>query len=254
MEDVYRAYRVEKKFRENKLVTTLLLDANLDCKPGQFVMAWEPGVGEIPLSIAAGKPFTLSIGAVGETSKALANKKEGEKIFIRGPFGKPFSLQGKRVVCVGGGYGVAPLRFLAKKAREKKIDVLFCMGARTKDLLMLKPDCTTFITTDDGSFGEKGFATDSLEKTLSEQKIDCVYACGPEKMMARVLDICIRQKVKTQLSLERLMKCGLGICGSCAIDGKLVCKDGPVFTGDEVRSLREFGKTSRDASGTPKEV
>ena len=103
----------------------------------------------------------------------------------------------------------------------------------------------------------KRWKEESVNKFLEldeKKKFDCVYACGPEKMLKAVADFCKEKKLRCQVSLERYMKCGFGICGSCDINGKLVCKDGPVFEGEEVLSFGEFGKNHRDASGTLKEV
>ena len=105
-----------------------------------------------------------------------------------------------------------------------------------------------FITTDDGSRGRKGTVMVEVEE-LIEKGFDCVYACGPEKMMEALAKLCKKQDVPCQVSVERYMKCGVGVCGSCAIDGKLTCVDGPVFTGEEALAFKEFGKTHRDASG-----
>jgi len=84
-------------------------------------------------------------------------------------------------------------------------------------------------TTDDGTAGKKGYTTEELKRVLSTEKINCVYACGPEVMLKKIVHICEEKNVKYQLSLEALMKCGFGVCGSCSVGGKLVCKDGPVF-------------------------
>lgn len=107
------------------------------------------------------------------------------------------------------------------------------------------------ISTDDGSCGEKCFATDLLEKVLTEKKIDFVFSCGPELMMKRVAEICRDAKIPCELSLERFMKCGIGVCGSCAMDdsGFCVCSDGPIIAGEKALKMVEFGKYRRDDVG-----
>jgi dihydroorotate dehydrogenase electron transfer subunit len=106
------------------------------------------------------------------------------------------------------------------------------------------------VSTDDGSFGIKGFTTDVLMDLLKKEKFDCVYTCGPEVMMKKVFDICDDKGIKCQASLERYMKCGFGLCGTCCIDDKLICKDGPVFDSNQLRKLSEFGVFNRDKSGS----
>jgi len=141
------------------------------------------------------------------------------------------------------------MRFLVKEGMKMGMDMCMFMGAKTKSALLAKPPCETIVATDDGSEGFKGFVTVALREAISERKPDCVYTCGPERMMADVVGICEEAGVPCQLSLERYMKCGFGVCGACAIDGFLVCKHGPVFTGEAIKRIAEFGKTRRDASG-----
>ena len=149
-----------------------------------------------------------------------------------------------------------PLLFLAKMAKEKKIDVTAIIGARTSEFLIYEKElkklgCKIMISTDDGSKGHKGFSTHVLEEVLKKEKTDCIYSCGPELMMLRVADLAKHHKIDCQLSLERFMKCGFGICGQCCIDGSgvRICKDGPVFDGKEVLGFSEFGKYRRTSSG-----
>ena len=105
--------------------------------------------------------------------------------------------------------------------------------------------------TDDGSFGTKGFCTDCVEGMIAKERIDRVFCCGPEIMMKNVLSICNSKGVPGEFSLERYMKCGFGVCGSCCLDGTgwRVCKDGPVFTSDQLKKVTEFGSYRRDPSG-----
>jgi dihydroorotate dehydrogenase electron transfer subunit len=114
-----------------------------------------------------------------------------------------------------------------------------------------KLGCEVKVATDDGSKGCKGFCTEPLEKMLKEHKVDCIYTCGPELMMYRIAEMARENKVDCQVSLERFMKCGFGICGQCCIDGTglRVCKDGPVFEGKVALQHQEFGKYKRTASG-----
>lgn len=237
--------------RENDIVTLLTLDLNMpNAKPGQFVMAWVVGMDEKPISIAETKPsLQLAVAAVGPCSKKLAEAKIGETIFVRGPLGKPFSPIGKRWVLVGGGYGFAPLRFLARIGIESGCKVQSICGARTKGLLLKKALGENFQTTDDGSAGTKGNVLAVLEPLLRSSKIDCVYSCGPEKMMKAVAECCKKYGVKCQLSVERYMKCAIGVCGHCAMGDWLSCWDGPTIDGLEALKNKSFGNYHTDRAG-----
>lgn len=252
-----RTARVRKTMEENYRVRTIELDFSMpDALPGQFLMVWVPGIGEKPMSIGNSEPLTISVANVGKVSGALHEMKAGDSVSFRGPFGKPFYIPegAKRILVIGGGYGVVPMYFLAKVARENGIEPLAIIGARTaKDIVWEKQLFAVcrevFVTTDDGTRGKKGNVLAEAQWLIEGKKIDAAYACGPERMMEAVAKLCIRHKVPCQLSLERYMKCGVGVCGSCAIDGKLCCTDGPVFDAETALSFSEFGKGSRDASG-----
>jgi dihydroorotate dehydrogenase electron transfer subunit len=241
--------KITKVEQEGNRVKTFSLESELEAEPGQFVMAWLPGVEEKPICIAGVSPLKLSVAKVGPFSTKVHELKAGDFIWVRGPLGKGFELKGKKVIMVGGGYGVAPLRFLEERARENGVKVLFIMGAKTCTELMEKPKTRTLnVCTDDGSEGVRGFVTDYLETAIKE-KPDCVYACGPERMLVKVNEICERAGVECQLSLERYMKCGIGLCGQCSCGGLMVCKDGPVFTGKELKGISDFGKRKLEATG-----
>ena len=106
------------------------------------------------------------------------------------------------------------------------------------------------VTTDDGSFGRKGFTTDILEEMLIRNKnIKIIQTCGPEVMMKKILDLCNNHKVECEASLERYMSCGFGICGKCMVNDKVVCIDGPVFNSKQLNGMSEFGNTARLKSG-----
>ncbi|MFH1520167.1 MAG: dihydroorotate dehydrogenase electron transfer subunit [Candidatus Micrarchaeota archaeon] len=249
--------KVKKIVEENYRVKSIEIEHEApNALPGQFLMVWIPGIGERPMSIGNGTPLTVSVANVGKFSAEMCKLNVGDLISYRGPFGRPFSIpeKAKQILVVGGGYGVVPLYYLSKVARESKIDSVAVIGSRTeKDIIYQKhlfAVCNeVFITTDDGSKGRKGTVMIDVDEMLVKKKFDCVYACGPEKMMYAVAQACRQQRVPCQVSLERYMKCGTGVCGSCAINGKFVCVDGPVFTADEAFSLSDFGKRHRDTTG-----
>jgi len=245
--------RVLKNEDENELVSLITLDVQMPhAQPGQFVMAWCPGMDEKPISVAEVKPsLQLAIAKVGPCSKKLGNSKVGEYIFVRGPLGKPFWPVGKRWLLVGGGYGCAPMRFLARVGVEGGMEVESVNGARCKALLMKSGAGKFHVTTDDGSAGEKGNVMAALEPLLrhSRPKFDCVYSCGPEKMMKAVAEMAKKYGIKSQLSVERYMKCGIGVCGHCAMGGWLSCVDGPSMDGEEALANLEFGVLRTDRAG-----
>lgn len=250
-------YEIKKVIAETDSIKTLVFRGNIDFVPGQFVMVWLPRKDEKPFGIWRTKPgeFRITVSAVGEFSKNLASQKVGAKVGIRGPFGRGFSvLKKKRVILVGGGFGVAPLLGLAERLENCEIN--FVIGARSKAFLFgekyaKKTGAEISIATDDGSRGAQCFTTDLLMNILAKRKTDFVFSCGPELMMQKVAHICRTAKVPSELSLERMMKCGIGVCGSCAIDGEgfCVCREGPIIEGERALKLVEFGKYRRDSVG-----
>ena len=229
-------------------------------KPGQFLMLWIPGVDEIPLSILdANEDGTVSVAVkkVGEATQALHNKKVGEIVGLRGPFGNSFTLKRGRILMVGGGTGIAPLLFLTKKLASKTAKLVFVIGAKTKEELLfidkLEETCrkdSLIVTTEDGSYGIKCLATTPLESLLTKEKFDVIYTCGPEQMMRRVLDLAEKCDIALEASLERLMRCAIGLCGSCVVGKYCVCRDGPVFTASQLIEVKsEFGILKRDFDG-----
>lgn len=229
--------------------------------PGQFLMLWIPSVDEIPLSILyvneANATVSVAVKRVGEATQALQNKKVGDFIGVRGPFGNGFTLNEGKVLMVGGGIGVAPLLFLTKKLAFKKARIVLVIGAKTRgELLFLdqfKKLCgaeSLAVATEDGSYGFKGLASTLAEKLLAKESFDMVYACGPELMIRKIFDFAEKSGVSFEASLERLMRCAIGLCGSCVIGKHRVCKDGPVFTAAQLREVKdEFGVSKRNFDG-----
>ena len=238
---------------ENDTVKTFTIKDKLGAKskPGQLIMLWIPGVDEIPLSVlnASDGKVSASVKAVGDATKHLHRMKIGEIVGVRGPFGSYFTESRGRVLLIGGGTGVAPLLFLAKQLVGKAELVSFVVGAKTEnELLFLKELCSVctkenlVITTEDGSYGMKGLATEPLEELIEKHKFNMIYTCGPELMMRKVFDVAEKYKIALEASLERLMRCGIGLCGSCVIGKYRVCRDGPVFRSAQLKEVKnEFG-------------
>jgi dihydroorotate dehydrogenase electron transfer subunit len=229
--------------------------------PGQFLMLWIPGVDEIPLSILDADEdgtVTVAVKKVGDATRALHGMKAGQLLGVRGPFGNWFSTRRGRSLMVSGGTGVAPLLFLTKRLLSEGADVTFVIGAKTKGELLLMSEleglCSAgrlVATTEDGSRGLRCLVTEPLERMLAERKPDVMYTCGPEQMMRRVFDLGEEKGVEVEASLERLMRCAVGLCGSCIIGKYRVCRDGPVFRTERLREVRsEFGFSRRGFDGS----
>jgi dihydroorotate dehydrogenase electron transfer subunit len=233
-----------------------------NAEAGQFVMVWIPGVDEVPMSlstITADGFSSITVAEVGEATKALNQHKPGEMIGIRGPFGKGFVPTGENLMIVAGGTGVGPLVPLTEKVAKTAAKVTLLVGAKTRsELLFLDRlervlsavNSEMVFTTDDGSYGVKGLVTEQAEQKLRAERFDMVYTCGPERMMHKMFLLAEQHQVPLQASLERLMRCAIGLCGSCGIGKLMVCKDGPVLTSKQLRSVKdELGQFKLDPAG-----
>lgn len=239
--------KVGENRRENSEFTTLFFNSSITFKPGQFVMLWIPGIDEKPytLSYFSENDFGITIEAKGIFSKKAAHLKKGDLVGIRGPFGNGFTLPDPKdkIAIVAGGCGIAPLSPLVDKIGKNAKNITFIQGARSKDYLLYQGrfNIEREFCTDDGSFGHKGFVTEVLKtKIESNNSFDRVYTCGPEVMMKKVFDICEEHNIPCQVSLERYMRCGFGLCGACVCGKEVVCKDGPVFKSEKLRTMQDF--------------
>ena len=228
--------------------------------PGQFAMVWIPGVNELPMSVMISEndeKAGFTVRKRGESSTALYNLQVGQQIGVRGPYGNSFDIKDGEILLIGGGTGLVPLMRLIKFSKDtNKITLL--MGSQTKEEVFFEDmaknswlcnDLNCISVTEDGSYGEKGYVTDVLEKLLEENTYDAIYTCGPELMMYKVVKLANEKGIFVQASLERMMKCGVGICGSCCVSQDLVCRDGTVFDGQYLAKNSEFGHLQRTKSG-----
>lgn len=243
---------------ETPTVKTYTLDKRIEAKPGHFAMLWIPGVGEKPFSFSNLRDeVEFTVKGVGSFTQKMSTLKNGDVIGFRGPFGEGyFRIAGKNVCVAAGGVGIAPLKPLIDELLEAGKELTVIIGASTvKELIWLdelkKKDLNLLTATDDGTCGSRGSVCDVLHNLLDKEEIDQVYTCGPEPMMKIIADLTLSRKIPCQVSMERYMKCGTGICGQCCIDpsGKRVCKEGPVFTAEELKDS-EFGGYRRDAAGS----
>lgn len=229
--------------QENATNKTFVLDGALDAQPGQFVMAWLPGWPDKPFSLAHANPLSLTIAAVGPLSQTLHGLAVGDSIWLRGPLGCGYRLTGQpgdHLLLIGGGYGVAPLRYLAEVALARGYRVSVIVGARrAQDLLLVSAfealGVATWVTTEDGSAGLKGLVTDAIGPALagSAGRPALICTCGPTGMLRAVAAVGAAENIPVQVSWEAHMRCGIGLCGSCEVGaGWLTCLDGPVFPFD----------------------
>lgn len=243
--DLPRVLPVSKVIREGKDQKTIFVKHKENIKPGQFYMLWIPGIDSKPYAVAYYNKDELGFTSIviGKFSNAFDKLKVNDKIGLFGPYGNSFSIK-KNACVVAGGIGISSVSTLIDKLKNPKI---IC-GVRNKDYLIYMKRYKKkklMVTTDDGSYGRKGFTIDVLKELLNNNKIKIVYTCGPEIMMKKVLDLCNKYNLECEASLERYMKCAFGICGNCVIDDKLVCIDGPIFNRLQLNKLKEFGKFAR---------
>ena len=248
--------KIKEVVLEAEGIKTFILEKEVKATPGQFVMVWIPGVGEKPMSASyATGNLGITALAVGPFTNRLLEMKEGELLGIRGPYGRGFEIKGEKLLVVGGGVGMPPLAAFVDEATKQGKKVTAIVGAKTKSGLLFcdrlnDAGARVLTCTDDGTEGVRGYVTDAMSQLLRTETFDSCYTCGPEIMMHKVMVMAKESKIPTQLSAERYFKCGIGVCGHCAIDykGQRVCMEGPVFSDSELES-GEFGKYARDATG-----
>ena len=260
-----RIVRIRKIKQEGSRIKTLVFDDENCHKaiPGQFVMVWIPGLDEIPMSVfyhSSSNDVSVTVEKVGQATEALCQLKINDQIGIRGPFGNGFSIAEKgSALIVGGGTGLIPLAFLGETLAKFTVKITFLAGAKTKDKLLFQDEVKLLtrttggrmvVTTDDGSCGLRCMVTEPVEKLLAKEQFDMIYTCGPEPMMHKMFCLSEQYNFPLQASLERLMRCAVGMCGSCMLGSFRVCKDGPVFTSEQLRSVEsEFGHFKLDLDG-----
>ncbi|MFH1287653.1 MAG: dihydroorotate dehydrogenase electron transfer subunit [bacterium] len=220
-----------------------------EAKPGQFVevkcsKTFDPLLPR-PFSIHDVENGMIKIlyQVVGRGTKLLSQKKVGDKVNVLGPLGNGFSIDVKmaKALLFAGGMGAAPLYFLARKLVEKNKDVELYFGAKSsKNLLTInqfkKLGIKIHVATEDGSCGKKGLITCLDVRAIHESPL--LYTCGPWPMMKEIAKWALKHNLTGQVSLEKEMACGVGVCLGCVVkirgEYKRVCKDGPVFAMNEV--------------------
>lgn len=234
-------------------------------EPGQYMILIRPMEDINPMSFSLVDRSENCVGitfkVVGESTKEYASLDIGDELAVQlAPCGNSYSLPKKeqKILCVGGGMGIANLAPLVDKAYEVGAYIDFIAGFKTKDEAFFldrlhDKSNNLIVTTDDGSFSQKGNVLTALKKLKRESKLnyDKIYSCGKEEMMYGVFQFIELCGIDGEFSLERFMKCGMGVCGSCAIDSYLVCQDGTVFSSEQLRKIKDFGKRKLDLSAVP---
>ncbi len=242
---------VESVKKECDDVFTIRFIQEDTARPGQFAMIIDPTGEEVPMSYSyVEEKKGVSFKVVGEGTKLLSRKTPGDKLGVKGPLGNTYEIKGGETF-VAGGTGIASIAPAVEEAVGKGSATVI-LGARTEGFLFFinrfeKAGVEVLIATDDGTCGRKCFSTEIFEERVGQ--CTRVITCGPEVMMKKVVDACLKKNIHVQASLERHMKCGAGVCDACSVNGRLVCRDGPVFRGRQLKGMDEFGRKTRAVSG-----
>jgi len=259
----YLAVRVQEEISG---CYTLVLESETEVSnafaPGQFYMLYVFGHGEVPISVS-GNPsetgtLTFTIMNVGSVTKALCTVSAGDMIGLRGPFGNPWPkdhAKGKDVMVIAGGLGLAPLRPVIYHLISNAFDygdITLLYGTRSSDTILFEDELTSWNDREDMSAlvtidsagpdwqGNVGVVTELIKQAGLKPKNTIAMTCGPEIMMRFTANALLDQGMKDSdiyVSMERNMKCALGHCGRCQYGPHFICKDGPVFSFDQVEHL-----------------
>ncbi|WP_456367536.1 dihydroorotate dehydrogenase electron transfer subunit [Thermococcus sp.] len=226
---MYRVMEIEEILEVTENVRAFRFSENIDFTPGQFIMIWLPGVGEKPFSLAWKN--MVMIKRVGPFTSKLFELKPGDRLWIRGPYGHGFQKKGNKIILIGGDMGIPPLYALARLWDFEDVTLLYWAENDGEIPLM---DIENYV---DNVVVKIPRDSRDFYTVLRETrgKFDHAYASGPETMLKAVLKAWEYRKV--QVTMERYIKCGIGICGSCNLGKYLVCRDGPVFDGEKLLGL-----------------
>ena len=254
---------IRRETEDTKTYSLSLEDSLYTAQPGQFNMVGYPGVGEAPISLSSlvsEGQFQHTIRTVGRVTEFIDRFKEGDTMFIRGPYGTCWPIDnviGNDILLVAGGVGFAPLRPVVQEIAKKRDifgTVTLIYGSRSPDNMLftdeinaLEKNISVFLTVDEVPPNMKwnydvGLVTELLDKAAFDPVKTFAFICGPEIMMlfvSRGLFIRGFLPSRVYVSLERRMKCGIGQCGHCQHGSKFVCKDGPVFLYKDVSRLAD---------------
>ncbi len=252
--------KIKKIIDEADDFKTFIFDYDLKALPGQYVMVWIPGVDLKPFSVAWQKDgqFALTVLKIGPFTQELFKLKRDDQIGIQGPYGTFYNYQNKqKILLVGGGSGTPSVAFLAQKAKEDGLEMDFVLAAKSQGQIIYEdwlknPGVNVYHRFEKEN--QKEHSLDIITDLVEKNNYDGIYACGPEGLLKKLVDLSIEKDIFCQISMERYMKCGIGICGQCCVDdlGICICKQGPVVTSQLANKIKEFGKYHRDKTGTKK--
>lgn len=244
-------FTIRKNYSLNEDTFILVLHAPElpEIKVGQFVNVKVENSPSTflrrPISVHDVEPekglLYLLIKKNGKGTVQLSMLREGDKLNIILPLGNSFSIPSNgRCLLVGGGVGIAPLLYLSKQLKAKGLSSVVLIGARNKNHVILQEEygkyAEVYYTTEDGSYGEKGFPT---QHSVLSEHFDHIYCCGPEPMMRAVARYAYSNKIDCEVSLENMMACGIGACLCCVNETqeghKCVCVDGPIFNINDLK-------------------
>lgn len=255
MGDFMQTRSLRRVVRHHEKMASFYFDRPFDIAPGQFVNLWLPNIDEKPFSASnlTDDELEITICAVGPFTQAMMDTRPGEMIGIRGPFGRGYDVRGPALL-VGGGMGIAPLRFLANHLANAGVPFSFAAGARSSTDIPFADELAaqgTCFATDDGSRGTAGQVTAILVDRLVPQRFDTLCGCGPEGLLIALKNLAETHDLHYQLAFERYMKCAIGICGQCCLDGSgiRVCTEGPVLGPDQLSQVTDLGLPHRGPSG-----
>lgn len=228
-------------------------------EPGQFISVAVDGAGTLlrrPFSIFSvsqhgpwAGTVEIVFDVVGPGTKWLAERSKHDVVDVVGPLGKPFPLPAQPVSCllIGGGYGAAPLLYLASELQQRGFRTDIILGAKSQDRIFnaieaKRLSATAQFTTDDGTLGTQGKVTDVMDRVIEQARTGVIYACGPMPMLAAVSHVARRHRIPCQVAVEEAMACGVGVCWTCVVPyarkegvaNLRSCMDGPVFNGARI--------------------
>ncbi|MHC4277942.1 MAG: dihydroorotate dehydrogenase electron transfer subunit [Planctomycetota bacterium] len=241
---------VDRVVDESATAKSFFFNGKINYEPGQFIMVWIPGMDEKPFSISyhSEESFGITVACRGNFTRRLHQMNPGKIVGIRGPLGRPFTIRKGNACLIGGGIGMASLGTLVERLNRG----LIIQGAKTaSDILYNDREgfSEMLVYTEDGSAATRGLATDALESIYKRFGVMTLYVCGPEAMTHTVFEFAQRHGLSIQASLERYMKCGIGLCGHCSCDGLRICMEGPVLERETLETLTEFGRFARLKDG-----
>ncbi len=242
MKKIYKGKVREVKKLASDLFGISIIASGFSAKSGQFIsILCDNCTLRRPFSVmdVDNGVITILFKLKGKGTEYIKNLKAGDDVDFSGPFGNGFSLENRRSLIVGAGVGIAPVYFLKKELDKMNAQSRIIGGFLNKEAVPdgLKLD---MISTDDGSLGKKGSIVNFIKDEIKNYAPYVIYACGPAIVLQKISEIASSYGIKTQIAMEKEMACSIGVCRGCAIELKngknaTVCKDGPVFCGEDIK-------------------